>query len=231
MEATINRNKSVLAAVSGPDASSMVVYHDMDGRLGGVQGAPVNVESCFTYSGTRIGSPTFNADGTRGWWATADGLVTAPFAMTAGAGGCGNAVNAASVVAGASSPRLGPGRRPDVAPRRARARPGARAEAGPGARAADQDHQVAHVHHRKKVALRKALRSGLVLTVPGTGKATATATAGTSRVGSGSTRTTKLTLRFTAKAKKSLARKRRVIVKIAVTRGAQHATTATTLAR
>ena len=208
----------------------MVVYHDMDGRLGSVQGAPVNVESCFTYSGSRIGSPTFNADGTRGWWATADGLVTAPFAMTSGAGGCGTAVNAASVVAGARSPDWGPADVPT-------SRPAAPAPApAPAPRPVPAPAPPTRTTRSLKFTMQegRAAQGAEVRARPDRprdGQGDGDRDGRHEQGGVGLDQDHQLTLRFTAKAKKSLARKRRVIVKIAVTRGAQHATTATTLAR
>jgi hypothetical protein len=242
MEASINRNKSIIAAVNGPEAAQMMVYHDTNGQLGTKAGAALNVESCFTYSGAKISSPTFNAAGTRGYWSTADGLETAPFAMTPGDNGCGTAVDATTIVPGATSPDWGPadvpaGRPAAPAPAPAPA-PGPKATPKPVPAPAPKSGENGGGGSStitlsvKRVALRKALKSGLVLTVKGGGgKASATATVAGRTVATGSTTSTRLTLRFTKAAKRSLARKRKVTLKVKVARGGRTGSTSITLAR
>lgn len=247
MEASISRNKLVIAAVDGPGRGKMVVYHDTDGKLGSTPGQPLNVEACFTYSGTGIASPTFNADGTRGYWATSDGLVTAPFGMRAGAGGCGNAVNATTLVPGATSPDWGPADVPTSRPAAPAPAPApgpapapavklpptpAKPGTGTGAGGAGSPTASSIKVTVRRVALRKALSSGLTITVAGgSGTAKATATVGGRTVATGRGSSARITLRFTKAARKALARKRSLTLKVQVARGGRSASTSIRLAR
>ena len=238
LEASISRNKLIIAAVDGPDRGKMVVYHDTNGQLGMAQGQPLNVESCFTYTGTNISSPTFSADGARGFWATSDGIVSAPFNM--GAAGCGTAQNAATIAPGGSSPDWGPADVPTGRPTPAPVpsgpvvpgpKPAPKPNPGPKGDKGDTNGSSGLKLTVRGAKLRGALRSGLVVGVAGSGKATGVARSGGRKVATGTTTSKRLTLRFTRQARRTLARKHRVTLTIAVTRGGRQATRKVTLTR
>ena len=225
-QATISRNKLVIAAVNGPQATELHVYHDTNGVLGKAPGDPLNVENCFTYSGSGIATPTFNPDGSRGWWRTSAGIVTAPFAM--GAAGCGAAVNATTIIPGASSPAWGPADVPTGRPFVPVPSPKPGPKPKPNHTTLPASLKVTLGH----VSIRQALRGGLTVTVRGgKGTVSASATAGRKTVAAGRSKNAKVTLRFTAAAKRSLARQRRVTLKIRVARGASRSTLTAKLAR
>ncbi len=113
MEATISRNLLAIAVVNGPERKQLVVYRDTDGKLGTTPGQPVNVGSCFTYADSGINSPTFNADGSKGFWGTDKGVQAASFSL---ASDCGSAQDSTTIAPGGSSPDWGPADVPTTRP-------------------------------------------------------------------------------------------------------------------
>jgi hypothetical protein len=110
-DATLSRNWRMLAMTNGT-RDGLYVYRDDDALLLG------GVHPCFYYSpdvgGTRYSSPTFNADGSKLFFADGRGLEVAPIGDTRVA--CPDGQNSKTVLPGASSPDWGPA---DVPPARA----------------------------------------------------------------------------------------------------------------
>jgi hypothetical protein len=148
-------------------------------------------------------SPTLSPDGHGLAFATADGIHT--MALPDLSGGCRPAGGERLLIPGASSPDWGPAGVPGATP----APPPGPQRLGVSV---------------KRSSLRAALRNGLVVTVRGaTGTVTATALTGRTKVGSGraaaSNGTAKLRVRFTRRARRSLARKRSVRLTVRVKAG------------
>ena len=103
LDATISRNKRVIADVVGPDRRQLSVYRDPDQQLQGTVG------KCFTYSdsGTyKYESPTLNADGTMLYWSDGNQLQIAPIGDMSTA--CPAGQNGRAAIPGATSPDWGP---------------------------------------------------------------------------------------------------------------------------
>jgi hypothetical protein len=113
LDATISRNKRVIADVVGPDRQQLSVYRDPDQQLLGT------VSKCFTYSdsGTyKYESPTLNADSTMLYWSDGTQLQIAPIGEMSTT--CPAGQNGRAAIPGATSPDWGrPTSRPP-APRR-----------------------------------------------------------------------------------------------------------------
>jgi hypothetical protein len=247
MDATISRSKRVIASVGGPDRLSLKVYRDGDGELLGT------VYDCFVYSddgaGYRYASPTFNADGTKLWWASGKGLDVAPIGDMSAT--CASGQNAAEILPGASSPDWGPADVPTGRP----AAPGGgtgsgsggsgSGSTGSGGTGAGGSAGGPAVQRPGAVAvaasgarLRTALKSGLTLkvTVPAAGRVSATARLGGKVVGTGrgtAGQAGKLTLRlrFTKAARARLLRARSAKLTVTVVQGTATKTIAVRLAR
>ena len=227
MEASISRNKLVLATVNGPERQQLYVYRDTNGKLGGTPGQPLNVARCFTYSGSGVSSPTFSADGSHGFWATADGVQAASFSITPG--DCGTGKDSTTIAPGGTSPDWGPA---DVPAPRAVPDRGPAPNTGRGGATTPAGQKALRVRVGGR-RLGEALRKGLVLRVDGAGAATATGKIGGRTVANGRATggASRMTLRFSAKARRSLKAHRRVVLRIAVVRGDRRGTASVALRR
>lgn len=114
LEATISRNKRVIAAVVGPDRQGIAVYRDWDGQVKGT------VSKCFTYGSDghdgapSMESPTLNATGSLFAYSDGHDLMVAPIGdMTST---CPSGVTARDIVSGATSPDWGPADVPTTRP-------------------------------------------------------------------------------------------------------------------
>jgi hypothetical protein len=245
MDATISRNKRVIASVGGPDRLTLKVYRDGDGQLLGT------VYPCFVYSdaagaGYRYASPTMNADGTKIWWASGKGLDVAPVGDTSSA--CPAGHGADEILPGASSPDWGPADVPTSRPATTPpvTTPSSTPPAGPGTvtpsgpvapqPGAGSTTTIKVTASRGRLAI--VLRRGLVVkvTAPAAGALSVTARAGGKVVGSGRGTAAKagavsVRLRFTKAARAKLARARSVRLALSVTQGTATGTLAVNLAR
>jgi hypothetical protein len=240
MEATISRNLRVIAAVHGPDRSSLRVYRVGDQKLFGP------VFTCFDYTLTGgvsgFASPTVSGDGRTLFFATAAGLETAPLPdMTSS---CGTGVNSRDVIPGGSNPDWGPADVPAPRPTPAPAptpgptpAPGPTTPTGPGTPGTPSTAPTKLAATAARTALAKALKRGLVLQVraPG-GRLTATARVHGKVVARGSATVTssgKVALRitFTKAARRSLAHAGTAVLKVRIVGGAATKTIVVRLTR
>jgi hypothetical protein len=104
LDATVSRNKRLIADVVGPDRQALAVYRDQDAQPLGP------VSKCFTYSGDTgtytFESPTFNADGTMLYWSNGSQLEIAPIGDMSTT--CAAGQNSRAAIPGATSPDWGP---------------------------------------------------------------------------------------------------------------------------
>jgi hypothetical protein len=102
-DATLSRGWRMIAATNS-DRSGLHVYRDFDAQPLG------DVSACFVYTpdapGRRYSSPTFNAAGSRLFWANGAGLEVADIGDATGA--CPQGVASKEVLPGGSSPDWGP---------------------------------------------------------------------------------------------------------------------------
>lgn len=234
----ISRDRRKLAFTTGENDSTLSVYHVAkypttwkDGRAASDELPTV----CYRYSGPegKYSQPSFSPDG--GKLTFADGSGVKVVTVPGFEGGCstdGATPNAPTVIPGGSEPDFGP---VDV--------PAARPEKKGDDTVVPDDHDIvgpsaALTATASKAKLRAALRRGLKLTVqaPAGGVLAATAKAGgrtvarakAKQVAAGSHR---VTLKFTAAAKRALKRKRSVRLSVKVTLGGQATTLAVRLKR
>jgi hypothetical protein len=204
----ITRDRRKLAFVTGADDSTLTLYSAPTFPTAWRDGDPAPAADpivCYRYSGPaggRFSTPTFAPDGTRAAWGDADGIkvVTVPDF----GGGCtttGASATAQLLIPGGQQPDWGPA---DVPPA-ASARPGGSL----GARAT-------------RVRLARALKRGVKVrvTAPADGRVRVTARRGARKVGAGGRSvkagTSAVKLRFTKAARRSLARSRRVKLRLQV---------------
>jgi hypothetical protein len=212
MDATLSRNKRVIAAVAGPDRQALHIYRDEDAQLLGT------VYTCFNYTpdeaGMRFASPTFNADGSKLWWADGKGLEVAAIGDMSAS--CATGLNSVQLLPGASNPDWGPAGVPTERP----AKPTPAPEPQPGAGPSPSP-QPAFA-----VTVAKASRTGVKLrvTTPAAGRVRATARLAGRKVGSG-VATAKaagpVTVRvaFTKTGRKQLAKAHKATLKVTVAAG------------
>ncbi len=209
--AAISRDGSALATI-GEDGKNLNINRTA-GRF-----HPQFPERCFQAKAEgdeKLTDPTFNADGTRLYWAEKAGIkaVTLPkFSFDS----CGQLADGGGIlVAGATSPSWGPA---DVPPARQAADPKpADPKPGPTVKGPETTPQITVSAKKLKVALRRGI--ALRLTGAKAGKHALTARAGTAKVAGGTVvvsadGTGKATLKFTKSGKKRLAGKRKVSLKV-----------------
>ena len=217
-EATMSRDRSALATITA-GSMKMTIARTVSGFY------PDYPTRCFEAASDQetnlLSSPTFNADGSRLYWAeSADGLHVAALPRFA-ADSCG-ALNDGGklLVAGATSPSWGPA---DVPPPRPNTPPpGPGNGGGPGTPSGDPaPGPPAAKLTVTKAKLAAALKKGLVLRVTGApgGRHTLVAKYGKSTVAKGTVKvdrggTGKATLRFTKAGKRKLAKRKRATLTI-----------------
>jgi hypothetical protein len=230
--AEMNRQKTKIAILAGAGDQQLRIYKVRTFPHGGPHGDWGNslTDEEFPYicgiygnkNGEKFGPPSWSPDGTQLAYSNGDGIETVTIPDWSG-DTCSNEgfTDGKVIIPGASQPDWGPA---DVPP--------ARPEVPKGALKVSA----------KKASLRKTLRRGLKVTVqvPGAGAVAGVAKRGSKVLASGSGHVdgagaATLTLRFTKKAKRTLARKRRAKVTVRVgfsadgTDKAQYATTAVSL--
>lgn len=209
-QATMSRDKSALATITNDDRGMSVSR-----AVGGFY--PNYPTRCFTaeidVAGDGYSSPTFNADGSRLFWAQAKTGVHVAALPKFSADSCGELTDGGKVlIAGATNPAWGPA---DVPP----ARPAPQPPTGPGTKPGTGGQQGTGGSTVKltltKAKLAAALKKGLTLQVAGakSGKHTISAKYGKATVAKGTAKigkagTGKVTLKFTASGKRKLAGKK-----------------------
>jgi hypothetical protein len=218
-EATLSRDRSALATVTSEGAKMSIsrsvggFYPDYPTRC---------FEAAIDKEPNKISSPTFNADGSRLYWAEAADGIHAVSLPRFSAGSCGTLTDGGGLlVAGASSPSWGPA---EVPPARVTPPPPTSGGPGPGTTPAPPAGPANGPKARlavTKVKLAAALKKGLTLRVTGArrgkhalvarlGKtAVAKATVTVAKNGTG-----KATLRFTKTGRRKLAGRKSATLRI-----------------
>ncbi len=223
LDATVSRNKRLIAAVVGPDRQGLSVYRDQDAQPLGT------VNKCFTYTdrGTyTFESPTFNAGGTTLYWSNGNALEIAPIGDMSTT--CADGLDARSAISGATSPDWGPADVPTARPTPAPTHGGGTGPvtSGPGTQAARLKFLALPT-----TRLAKALRNGVAVPVSTTarGMVAATARAGRTTVAAGRARATRagrlvVHLTFTRAARNRYRHARSLALGLTVTQAGRHVT-------
>jgi WD40-like Beta Propeller Repeat len=224
----ITRDQHKLALQTGENNSTLTVYSLSPGVptswRDGADNPEINPIVCYRYSdpiGGQFGIPSFAPDGGRMAFAVGDGIHIA--AVPDFGGGCtldGATVTPPLVIPGGKEPDWGPA---DV--------PASRPSQGGGGSTGGQSKLTVAV---SATTLKKALRSGLKITVkvPAAGKLSATATRKGKTVGTAAKKPVAagkrtITLRFGKAARRALARSRSVKLTLKVTFAPKGGTAAT----
>jgi len=226
----ITRDRRKLAFTTGENDSTLSVYHVAkypttwkDGRAAADELPTV----CYRYDGPegKYSQPSFSPDGSQLTFADGSGVkvVTVP-AMDGGCSTEGASPNALTVIPGGSQPDFGPADVPAERP----APPKPDEPVDPVDPVDPVNPAASLGATAAKAKLRAALRRGLKLTVtaPADGVLAATAKAGAKTVAKAKGKavragTHRVTLRFTKAAKRSLKRKRSVLLRVKVTLSGQ----------
>ncbi len=225
LDATVSRNKRLIADVVGPDRQALAVYRDQDAQPLGT------VSKCFTYTDTgtyKFESPTFNADGTTLYWSNGAQLEIAPIGDMSTT--CAGGQNAHAAIPGATSPDWGPADVPT-------GRPAPTPTPGPGpikpnppvkTQPNPAGGKLALVA-LPKASLASALRRGLAVRVATTavGTVNVTARAGKATVARGHVKATHsgrvvVHLSFTKPARRHYRRAHRLTLALTVTQAGRH---------
>jgi hypothetical protein len=217
----ITRDKRKMAFLTGENDSTLSVYHAPVFPTVFQHGEPPagsDPHVCYRYSdpvGGQFATPSFAPDGRRLAWSDGEGIKVADVPDFAGGCTLDGATLGKTLIAGASQPDWGPAAVPP-----GRSTPAAGGGQQPGAGSAGGGTVTVKARAAK---LRKALKKGLAVkvSVPGRGKVAATATRAGKKVAAGKRSVTggsaTVKLKFTKRARRSLARAQRVKLTLKVT--------------